>query len=216
MRLRSISVLLAVAMTAVCFAGCKDNSAGAVGAGEANTRMVADAAIAYGMKEKDFNDVYDLMVEYDNVGSAYYVSKNASDAQGCFLQLMSIGKNYVGSITEVTVAAANETLGTGNFTSCAYQFIFADNDSAKQFYDTVAMYYKDIGGEVASGEQDGFTYTLNYFEGSVAVDKEGLYLKDNMVIYVCAYTTIESRNTGFASVVFKDVGVIDPEVLKHA
>ena len=80
MRFRSLSALLAAAMTVVCFTGCIEKSNGGAGAGatiaEANTRMVADAAIAYGMKEKDFNDVYDIMVEYDKVYPGYGFAKH--------------------------------------------------------------------------------------------------------------------------------------------
>ena len=214
MRLRSISVLLAVVMTAVCFAGCNENKDS--GAGSADSDMVTNAAISYGMQEKEFNAVMSLMVDYDNIGTGYYVSKNATDAQGVYMQLTDKRSDLAASVTAVSVAAANETLGPGNFSTFAYQFTFADSDSARQLYDTIAIYYSGLSCDVASGEKDGFTYTLSYFEGSVVINREGVYLKDNTLIYIYSDTTIESSGSGFASVVFEKVGVADPAVLHHA
>ena len=214
MKLKSLTAILATALMIVCLAGCTGSGNAGGASSDSDTRLVAEAAVAYGMKEKDFNDVMDLMTEYENEGSAYYVSKNVNDAQGIFLQLATIGKELSANVTEVTVAAANENLGTGNFETYAVQFTFTDADSAKKYYDYEAFYFQDLGGEVTTGEKDGFTYTLSYFEGSVLVAREGQYLKGNTVIFISANTTVDYSGDCFATVVFDDIGVVDPAVLK--
>lgn len=212
MKSRLLAVLLAAVVTVTCFAGCNESKDS--GAGSSDTGMVTKAAISYGMPEKEFNEVMSLMVDYDNAGTGYYVSKNANDAQGAYLQLTDKRSDLAASVTEVSVAAANENLGPGNFSTFAYQFTFADSDSAKQLYDTIAIYYSGLACDVASGEKDGFTYTISYFEGSVVINREGVYLNDDTLIYVYSDTTIENSGSGFSAVVFKEIGVVDPAVLK--
>ena len=54
MRLKSLTAILAVAMMVVCLSGCT-KSGGA--SSNADAHIVENAAVAYGMKFMDFNDV---------------------------------------------------------------------------------------------------------------------------------------------------------------
>jgi len=210
MRLKSLTAILAVAMMVVCLSGCT-KSGGA--SSNADAHIVENAAVAYGMKFMDFNDVMSLMNEYDNEGAGYYVSKNVVDAQGIFLQMTNIGKELSGNITDVTFAAANENLGSGNFVTDTYQFTFTDADSARKYYNYMSMYYQDLNGKIENGEKDGFTYTIAYFGGSTIIMREGLYLKGNTFIFVKA-NSLEESKTGFSAVVFDKLGLVDPVTLK--
>ena len=237
MRIKCLSVAMAVAMMAACLAGCSKTPAGESVTDIENTtatessvtetessvvmtevqveKDVLDAAKAYGMTQvNDQQEIINLWGGFDSA-SVYYIAKDSNEASSMYSSLFNLDAKTFPDVkaTELVMcidkkAAEGDCRST---TSEIYKITLTDNASAQELYDAF-LQMKD-SYEYSSGTADGYTYTVGYFESANGCVAVGTFVKDNVVIRMLS---IGDHDAADACIGFfcKELGFESPLSLK--
>lgn len=237
MRIKCLSVAMAVAMMAACLAGCSKTPAGESVTDIENTtatessvtetessvvmtevqveKDVLDAAKAYGMTQvNDQQEIINLWGGFDSA-SVYYIAKDSNEASSMYSSLFNLDAKTFPDVkaTELVMcidkkAAEGDCRST---TSEIYKITLTDNASAQELYDAFSQ--KKDSYEYSSGTADGYTYTVGYFESANGCVAVGTFVKDNVVIRMLS---IGDHDAADACIGFfcKELGFESPLSLK--
>ena len=206
MRIKCLSVAMAVAMMAACLAGCSKTPAGESVTDIENTtatessvtetessvvmtevqveKDVLDAAKAYGMTQvNDQQEIINLWGGFDSA-SVYYIAKDSDEATFMYSSLFNLdAKSFPDVKATELVMCIDKKAAEGDCrstTSEIYKITLTDNASAQELYDAFSQ--KKDSYEYSSGTADGYTYTVGYFESANGCVAVGTFVKDNVVI----------------------------------
>ena len=237
MRIKCLSVAMAVAMMAACLAGCSKTPAGESVTDIENTtatessvtetessvvmtevqveKDVLDAAKAYGMTQvNDQQEIINLWGGFDSA-SVYYIAKDSNEASSMYSSLFNLDAKTFPDVkaTELVMcidkkAAEGDCRST---TSEIYKITLTDNASAQELYDAFSQ--KKDSYEYSSGTADGYTYTVGYFESANGCVAVGTFVKDNVVIRMLSIGDYDAADAciGFFC---KELGFESPLSLK--
>lgn len=237
MRIKCLSVAMAVAMMATCLDGCSKTSAGesvtdienstatesSVTETESSVVMtevqvekdVLDAAKAYGMTQvNDQQEIINLWGGFDSA-SVYYIAKDSNEASSMYSSLFNLDAKTFPDVkaTELVMCIDKKAAeGDGrSTTSEIYKITLTDNASAQELYDAFSQ--KKDSYEYSSGTADGYTYTVGYFESANGCVAVGTFVKDNVVIRMLSIGDHDAANAciGFFC---KELGFESPLSLK--
>ena len=237
MRIKCLSVAMAVAMMAACLAGCSKTPAGESVTDIENTtaaessvtetessvvmtevqaeKDVLDAAKAYGMTQvKDQQEIMNLWGGFDSA-SVYYIAKDSNEASSMYSSLFNLDAKTFPDVkaTELVMCIDKKAAeGDGrSTTSEIYRITLTDNASAQELYDAFSQ--KKDSYEYSSGTADGYTYTVGYFESANGCVAVGTFVKDNVVIRMLS---IGDHDAADACIGFfcKELGFESPLSLK--
>lgn len=237
MRIKCLSVAMAVAMMAACLAGCSKTPAGESVTDIENTtatessvtetessvvmtevqveKDVLDAAKAYGMTQVNYQqEIINLWGGFDSA-SVYYIAKDSNEASSMYSSLFNLDAKTFPDVkaTELVMcidkkAAEGDCRST---TSEIYKITLTDNASAQELYDAFSQ--KKDSYEYSSGTADGYTYTVGYFESANGCVAVGTFVKDNVVIRMLSIGDYDAADAciGFFC---KELGFESPLSLK--
>ena len=237
MRIKCLSVAMAVAMMAACLAGCSKTPAGESVTDIENTtatessvtetessvvmtevqaeKDVLDAANAYGMTQvNDQQEIINLWGGFDSA-SVYYIAKDSNEASSMYSSLFNLDAKTFPDVkaTELVMCIDKKAAeGDGrSTTSEIYKITLTDNASAQELYDAFSQ--KKDSYEYSSGTADGYTYTVGYFESANGCVAVGTFVKDNVVIRMLS---IGDHDAADACIGFfcKELGFESPLSLK--
>ncbi len=237
MRIKCLSVAMAVAMMAACLAGCSKTPAGESVTDIENTtatessvtetessvvmtevqveKDVLDAAKAYGMTQvNDQQEIINLWGGFDSA-SVYYIAKDSNEASSMYSSLFNLDAKTFPDVkaTELVMCIDKKAAeGDGrSTTSEIYKITLTDNASAQELYDAFSQ--KKDSYEYSSGTADGYTYTVGYFESANGCVAVGTFVKDNVVIRMLS---IGDHDAADACIGFfcKELGFESPLSLK--
>lgn len=237
MRIKCLSVAMAVAMMAACLAGCSKTPAGESVTDIENTtatessvtetessvvmtevqveKDVLDAAKAYGMTQvNDQQEIINLWGGFDSA-SVYYIAKDSNEASSMYSSLFNLDAKTFPDVkaTELVMCIDKKAAeGDGrSTTSEIYKITLTDNASAQELYDAFSQ--KKDSYEYSSGTADGYTYTVGYFESANGCVAVGTFVKDNVVIRMLS---IGDHDVADACIGFfcKELGFESPLSLK--
>ena len=237
MRIKCLSVAMAVAMTAACLAGCSKTPAGESVTDIENTtatefsvtetvssavvtetqaeKDILDAAKAYGMTQvNDQQEIINLWGGFDSA-SVYYIAKDSDEATFMYSSLFNLDAKSFPDVkaTELVMCIDKKAAeGDGrSTTSEIYKITLTDNASAQELYDAFSQ--KKDSYEYSSGTADGYTYTVGYFESANGCVAVGTFVKDNVVIRMLSIGDYDAADAciGFFC---KELGFESPLSLK--
>ena len=237
MRIKCLSVAMAVAMMAACLAGCSKTPAGESVTDIENTtatessvtetessvvmtevqveKDVLDAAKAYGMTQVNYQqEIINLWGGFDSA-SVYYIAKDSNEASSMYSSLFNLDAKTFPDVkaTELVMCIDKKAAeGDGrSTTSEIYKITLTDNASAQELYDAFSQ--KKDSYEYSSGTADGYTYTVGYFESANGCVAVGTFVKDNVVIRMLS---IGDHDAADACIGFfcKELGFESPLSLK--
>lgn len=237
MRIKCLSVAMAVAMMAACLAGCSKTPAGESVTDIENTtatessvtetessvvmtevqaeKDVLDAAKAYGMTQvNDQQEIINLWGGFDSA-SVYYIAKDSNEASSMYSSLFNLdAKTFPDVKATELVMCIDKKVAEGDgrsTTSEIYKITLTDNASAQELYDAFSQ--KKDSYEYSSGTADGYTYTVGYFESANGCVAVGTFVKDNVVIRMLS---IGDHDAADACIGFfcKELGFESPLSLK--
>ena len=237
MRIKCLSVAMAVAMMAACLAGCSKTPAGESVTDIENTtatessvtetessvvmtevqveKDVLDAAKAYGMTQvNDQQEIINLWGGFDSA-SVYYIAKDSNEASSMYSSLFNLDAKTFPDVkaTELVMCIDKKAAeGDGrSTTSEIYKITLTDNASAQELYDAFSQ--KKDSYEYYSGTADGYTYTVGYFESANGCVAVGTFVKDNVVIRMLSIGNYDAADAciGFFC---KELGFESPLSLK--
>lgn len=237
MRIKCLSVAMAVAMMAACLAGCSKTPAGESVTDIENTtatessvtetessvvmtevqveKDVLDAAKAYGMTQvNDQQEIINLWGGFDSA-SVYYIAKDSNEASSMYSSLFNLDAKTFPDVkaTELVMCIDKKAAeGDGrSTTSEIYKITLTDNASAQELYDAFSQ--KKDSYEYSSGTADGYTYTVGYFESANGCVAVGTFVKDNVVIRMLSIGDYDAADAciGFFC---KELGFESPLSLK--
>ena len=232
---------LAVAMVAVCFAGCSNAPVEESDTGikssdiessisvessvtEAESSVatevqaekdVLDAAKAYGMTQVgDHQEMINLWGGFDSA-SVYYIAKDSDEATSMYSSIFNLdGKSFPDVKANDLVMCIDKNAAEGDgrsTTSEIYKITLTDNASAQELYDAFSQ--KKDSYEYSSGTANGYTYTVGYFESANGCVAVGTFVKDNVVIRMLSIGDYDAADAciGFFC---KELGFESPLSLK--
>lgn len=237
MRIKCLSVAMAVAMTAACLAGCSKTPAGESVTDIENTtatefsvtetvssavvtetqaeKDILDAAKAYGMTQvNDQQEIINLWGGFDSA-SVYYIAKDSDEATFMYSSLFNLDAKSFPDVkaTELVMCIDKKAAeGDGrSTTSEIYKITLTDNTSAQELYDAFSQ--KKDSYEYSSGTANGYTYTVGYFESANGCVAVGTFVKDNVVIRMLSIGDYDAADAciGFFC---KELGFESPLSLK--
>ncbi len=237
MRIKCLSVAMAVAMMAACLAGCSKTPAGESVTDIENTtatessvtetessvvmtevqveKDVLDAAKAYGMTQvNDQQEIINLWGGFDSA-SVYYIAKDSDEATSMYSSIFNLdGKSFPDVKVNELVMCIDKNAAESNgrsTTSEIYEITLADNASAQALYEAFSQ--KKDSYRYSSGTADGYTYTVGYFESANGCVAVGTFVKDNVVIRMLS---IGDHDAADACIGFfcKELGFESPLSLK--
>lgn len=179
---RSIALLLAVVMAAVCLAGCSNNF---------NSKKVIEVAKDYGMREltkEEFEvrmEGYNLTPEVAEVlgniinAPVYYVAKDSVEADQIYDRFFHLYTNDIADLEEYLQFQDPKSSLTMHLLMCRTK------ESAKRHYDDWVKYWmEDEDTTGYSGKKSGCEYSIIHYETSWGTRYIGMYLKGNAFIYL--------------------------------
>ena len=237
MRIKCLSVAMAVAMMAACLAGCSKTPAGESVTDIENTtatessvtetessvvmtevqveKDVLDAAKAYGMTQVNYQqEIINLWGGFDSA-SVYYIAKDSNEASSMYSSLFNLDAKTFPDVkaTELVMCIDKKAAeGDCRFTTSEiYKITLTDNASAQELYDAFSQ--KKDSYEYSSGTADGYTYTVGYFESANGCVAVGTFVKDNVVIRMLSIGDYDAADAciGFFC---KELGFESPLSLK--
>ena len=237
MRIKCLSVAMAVAMMAACLAGCSKTPAGESVTDIENTtatefsvtetessavvtetqaeKDILDAAKAYGMTQvNDQQEIINLWGGFDSA-SVYYIAKDSDEATFMYSSLFNLDAKSFPDVkaTELVMCIDKKAAeGDGrSTTSEIYKITLTDNASAQELYDAFSQ--KKDSYEYSSGTANGYTYTVGYFESANGCVAVGTFVKDNVVIRMLSIGDYDAADAciGFFC---KELGFESPLSLK--
>ena len=218
MRIKCLSVAMAVAMMAACLAGCSKTPAGESVTDIENTtatessvtetessvvmtevqveKDVLDAAKAYGMTQvNDQQEIINLWGGFDSA-SVYYIAKDSNEASSMYSSLFNLDAKTFPDVkaTELVMCIDKKAAeGDGrSTTSEIYKITLTDNASAQELYDAFSQ--KKDSYEYSSGTANGYTYTIGYYESANGCVAVGTFMKDDVVIRMLSIGDFEAAD----------------------
>ena len=218
MRIKCLSVAMAVAMMAACLAGCSKTPAGESVTDIENTtamessvtetessvvmtevqveKDVLDAAKAYGMTQvNDQQEIINLWGGFDSA-SVYYIAKDSNEASSMYSSLFNLDAKTFPDVkaTELVMCIDKKAAeGDGrSTTSEIYKITLTDNASAQEFYDAFSQ--KKDSYRYSSGTANGYTYTIGYYESANGCVAVGTFMKDDVVIRMLSIGDFEAAD----------------------
>ena len=213
---------LAVAMVAVCFAGCSNAPVEESDAGIESTAIdssisaessvteaessvvtevqaekdVLDAAKAYGMTQVgDHQEMINLWGGFDSA-SVYYIAKDSDEATSMYSSIFNLdGKSFPDVKVNELVMCIDKNAAESNgrsTTSEIYEITLADNASAQALYEAFSQ--KKDSYRYSSGTANGYTYTIGYYESANGCVAVGTFIKDNVVIRMLSIGDFEAAD----------------------
>ena len=213
---------LAVAMVAVCFAGCSNAPVEESDAGiessaidssisaessvtEAESSVatevqaekdVLDAAKAYGMTQVgDHQEMINLWGGFDSA-SVYYIAKDSDEATSMYSSIFNLdGKSFPDVKVNELVMCIDKNAAESNgrsTTSEIYEITLADNASAQALYEAFSQ--KKDSYRYSSGTANGYTYTIGYYESANGCVAVGTFMKDDVVIRMLSIGDFEAAD----------------------
>jgi len=213
---------LAVAMVAVCFAGCSNAPVEESDAGiessaiessisaessvtEAESSVVTevqaekdvlDAAKAYGMTQVgDHQEMINLWGGFDSA-SVYYIAKDSDEATSMYSSIFNLdGKSFPDVKANELIMCIDKNAAESNgrsTTSEIYEITLADNASAQALYDAFSQ--KKDSYRYSSGTANGYTYTIGYYESANGCVAVGTFIKDDVVIRMLSIGDFEAAD----------------------
>ena len=236
MRIKCLSVAMAVAMMAACLAGCSKTPAGESVTDIENTtatefsvtetessavvtetqaeKDILDAAKAYGMIQVNDQQEIINLCGFDSA-SVYYIAKDSNEASSMYSSLFNLDAKTFPDVkaTELVMCIDKKAAeGDGrSTTSEIYKITLTDNASAQELYDAFSQ--KKDSYEYSSGTANGYTYTVGYFESANGCVAVGTFVKDNVVIRMLSIGDYDAADAciGFFC---KELGFESPLSLK--
>lgn len=232
---------LAVAMVAVCFAGCSNapveesdtgikssdiessiSAESSVTEAESSVvtevqaeKDVLDAAKAYGMTQVgDHQEMINLWGGFDSA-SVYYIAKDSDEATSMYSSIFNLdGKSFPDVKANELIMCIDKKAAEGDgrsTTSEIYKITLTDNASAQELYDAFSQ--KKDSYEYSSGTANGYTYTVGYFESANGCVAVGTFVKDNVIIRMLSIGDYDAADAciGFFC---KELGFESPLSLK--
>ena len=209
---RSIALLLAVVMAAVCLAGCSNNF---------KSKKVVELAKDYGMREltrEEFDwrwqggwynpemmEVFDKMLN----APAYYAAKDGAEADQIYDKYFKLDTNDVPGLEEF-IECEDRNNGFDIFLMTC-----STKESAERLYNEWAKYWgEDEDTTGYTGTKSGCTYTILHYEmvgdtGRYGTRYFGMYLKGNVFIYIDTVVT-EKYNHDCLDHFCKKLGLVSP------
>lgn len=213
---------LAVAMAAVCFAGCSNAPVEESDAGiessaiessisaessvtEAESSVVTevqaekdvlDAAKAYGMTQVgDHQEMINLWGGFDSA-SVYYIAKDSDEATSMYSSIFNLdGNSFPDVKANELIMCIDKNAAESNgrsTTSEIYEITLADNASAQALYDAFSQ--KKDSYRYSSGTANGYTYTIGYYESANGCVAVGTFIKDDVVIRMLSIGDFEAAD----------------------
>lgn len=213
---------LAVAMVAVCFAGCSNAPVEESDAGiessaiessisaessvtEAESSVVTevqaekdvlDAAKAYGMTQVgDHQEMINLWGGFDSA-SVYYIAKDSDEATSMYSSIFNLdGNSFPDVKANELIMCIDKNAAESNgrsTTSEIYEITLADNASAQALYDAFSQ--KKDSYRYSSGTANGYTYTIGYYESANGCVAVGTFIKDDVVIRMLSIGDFEAAD----------------------
>ena len=218
MRIKCLSVAMAVAMMAACLAGCSKTPAGESVTDIENTtamessvtetessvvmtevqveKDVLDAAKAYGMTQvNDQQEIINLWGGFDSA-SVYYIAKDSDEATFMYSSLFNLDAKSFPDVkaTELVMCIDKKAAeGDGrSTTSEIYKITLTDNASAQELYDAFSQ--KKDSYRYSSGTANGYTYTIGFYESANGCVAVGTFMKDDVVIRMLSIGDFEAAD----------------------
>lgn len=213
---------LAVAMVAVCFAGCSNapveesdtgmkssdiessiSAESSVTVAESSVatevqaeKDVLDAAKAYGMTQVgDHQEMINLWGGFDSA-SVYYIAKDSDEATSMYSSIFNLdGKSFPDVKANELIMCIDKNAAESNgrsTTSEIYEITLADNASAQSLYEAFSQ--KKDSYRYSSGTANGYTYTIGYYESANGCVAVGTFIKDNVVIRMLSIGDFEAAD----------------------
>ena len=213
---------LAVAMVAVCFAGCSNapveesdtgikssdiessiSAESSVTEAESSVvtevqaeKDVLDAAKAYGMTQVGAHqEMINLWGGFDSA-SVYYIAKDSDEATSMYSSIFNLdGKSFPDVKVNELVMCIDKNAAESNgrsTTSEIYEITLADNASAQALYEAFSQ--KKDSYEYSSGTANGYTYTIGYYESANGCVAVGTFMKDDVVIRMLSIGDFEAAD----------------------
>ena len=213
---------LAVAMVAVCFAGCSNAPVEESDAGiessaidssisaessvtEAESSVVTevqaekdvlDAAKAYGMTQVgDHQEMINLWGGFDSA-SVYYIAKDSDEATSMYSSIFNLdGKSFPDVKVNELIMCIDKNAAESNgrsTTSEIYEITLADNASAQALYEAFSQ--KKDSYRYSSGTANGYTYTIGFYESANGCVAVGTFMKDDVVIRMLSIGDFEAAD----------------------
>ena len=213
---------LAVAMVAVCFAGCSNAPVEESDAGiessaidssisaessvtEAESSVatevqaekdVLDAAKAYGMTQVgDHQEMINLWGGFDSA-SVYYIAKDSDEATSMYSSIFNLdAKSFPDVKANELIMCIDKNAAESNgrsTTSEIYEITLADNASAQALYEAFSQ--KKDSYRYSSGTVNGYTYTIGFYESANGCVAVGTFMKDDVVIRMLSIGDFEAAD----------------------
>lgn len=213
---------LAVAMVAVCFAGCSNapveesdtgmkssdiessiSAESSVTVAESSVatevqaeKDVLDAAKAYGMTQVgDHQEMINLWGGFDSA-SVYYIAKDSDEATSMYSSIFNLdAKSFPDVKANELIMCIDKNAAESNgrsTTSEIYEITLADNASAQALYEAFSQ--KKDSYRYSSGTANGYTYMIGYYESANGCVAVGTFIKDDVVIRMLSIGDFEAAD----------------------
>jgi hypothetical protein len=214
---------LAVAMVAVCLAGCSkapveesdagiessaidssisaessvtDTDASATASEVQAEKDVLDAAKAYGMTQVgDHQEMINLWGGFDSA-SVYYIAKDSEEATALYSSIFNLdGKSFpdVKANELIMCIDKNAAESNGRSTTSEIYEITLADNVSAQALYDAFSQKKD-SYRYSSGTANGYTYTIGYYESANGCVAVGTFIKDNVVIRMLSIGDFEAAD----------------------
>lgn len=231
----------AVAVSAVCLAGCSQTPATEAVTGETAAETtttsteasveetesstaapevkisedICEIAKDYGMTQvADQQEMINLWGGFDAT-SVYYIAKDSKEATSMYTALFNLdAKSFPDIKADELVMCIEKKTADSNGKSATteiYKITAADSGSARELYDAFSQ--KKDSYEYASGEINGYTYTIGFYGSDKNCVAVGTFLKDDTVIRMLR--TGDPKASDDCIVFFcEELGLVSPTTLK--
>lgn len=216
MKTKMLSVAAAAMLAVVFLSGCSNSL---------NTKTFVDTAEKYGMKKVGSYSEYinEISNNDSDIHSAYFIMDNSQEADKWYRGQFTIGSGPFPEIHVKECVLASEIIypETDGVSGSGYTEIYVitavDKQSAVELYEAFAAYCQEDNAaqtdKCASGEKNGYSYSMRYMEGSERQRLYGVYLKGETVIKID--TTCDINDKGGCAHFFCDkLGLVSPLTLK--
>lgn len=214
---------LAVAMVAVCFAGCSnapveesdagiessaiessisaessvtDTDASATASEVQEEKDVLDAAKAYGMTQVgDHQEMINLWGGFDSA-SVYYIAKDSDEATSMYSSIFNLdGKSFPDvKVNELVMCIdKNAAESNGRSTTSEIYEITLADNASAQTLYETFSQKKD-SYRYSSGTANGYIYTIGFYESANGCVAVGTFMKDDVVIRMLSIGDFEAAD----------------------
>lgn len=210
MKTKILSVAAAAMLAVVFLSGCSNAF---------SKKTFTGTAEKYGMKKVgSYSEYVGIRMNQDLESKYfYYVMDNPEEADWYYSAQYTVGSGPFPEIHVKECVLASEYKiveldGSPLYRNAdIYMITAVDRQSAIDLYEAFAKFCKEEN--FASGEENGYTYSIRYMEGKGRERLVGAYLKDETVIYMDGFCEAKEKG-GCVNFFCKELGLVSPLTLK--